>query len=60
MEGKSVGIADIEGAALLAVEGRPDFDGAPVGNILGKLEIVGRLEGNLEGKGVTFVDGRPD
>jgi hypothetical protein len=40
------------------MEGRPDFDGAPVGNMLGNFESVGRLEGNSDGKEV--VDGCPD
>ena len=60
MEGTSVGIADTEGASLSALDGRPDFDGIPVGKILGSAAMVGRLEGTPEGNEVTVVDGRPD
>lgn len=58
MEGTSDGAVDADGAALLAMEGRPDFDGAPVGNMVGNFESVGRLEGKFDGKEV--VDGCPD
>ncbi len=60
VEGTLVGIADAEGASLSVLDGRPDFDGYPVGKMLGSDAMVGRLEGTPEGNEVTVIDGRPD
>ena len=53
--GLIVGITELEGTSLLACDGQLDFDGATVGNRLGSVERVGRLEGKLVGR--TYWDG---
>jgi|EP00975_Prorocentrum_lima_P036889 hypothetical protein len=61
MEGTMVGIlvgtADTEGASLSARDGHSDFDGDPVGKILGSVEVVGRLEGRPDGSKAGDIDG---
>jgi len=49
MVGILVGTADTEGASLSARDGHSDFDGDPVGKILGRVEVVGRPDGSKVG-----------